>query len=149
MPCALILAVVPFGNSCTSRSWEETLAAGQRALEQRNYAEAERQFRAAVEKAEAFGQEDRRVAVSLSQLADVYAAQRRYVEAEPVYGRALAIYQVVHGEDHPDVAAMLNNLGVVHRLHGQFSEAEPLLKRALAIKEKVHGPDHVEVAVTL
>lgn len=145
----MMLAVASLELSCTSESWEETLAAGQRALQQRHYGEAERQFRVAVEKAEAFGREDRRIAVSLSQLAEVYAAQRRYLEAEPIYGRALSIYQVVHGEDHPDVAAMLNNLGVVHRLHGQFSEAEPLLKRALAIKEKVYGPDHAEVAVTL
>ena len=71
------------------------MAAGQQAVQQGNYADAERMFLVAVRKAEEFGLEDRRVAVSLSQLAQVYAGQGKYVEAEPVYLQALKIYQAV------------------------------------------------------
>jgi len=91
--------------------------------------------------------EDRRVAVSLSQLAQVYAGQGKHVEAEPLYLQALKIYQAVHGETHADVAATLNNLGVLHRMYGQYAEAEPLLVRALSIKEALVGPDHPDVAL--
>ena len=137
------------GPGCQQQTWESAMAAGQQAVQQGNYADAERMFLVAVRKAEEFGLEDRRVAVSLSQLAQVYAGQEKYVEAEPVYLQALKIYQAVHGEFHADVAAMLNNLGVLHRMYGQYAQAEPLLMRALAIKEKLLGPDHPDVALSV
>ena len=58
-------------------------------MQQANDATAEQIFLVAVHNAEAFGLEDRRVAVSLSQLAQVYAGQGKYAEADPVYLRAL------------------------------------------------------------
>ncbi len=134
---------------CSQPSWEEAMAAGQRAYEQGRYGDAERIFSSAVVKAEAFGREDRRVAQALAALAQAYAAQNKHAEAEPAYLKALTIYQAVHGETHADVAATLNNLGVLYRRHGQYADAEPLLVRAVAIKEKVFGPDHLEVALTL
>jgi len=133
--------------ACQQQTWESAMASGQQAVQQGNYAEAERFFTIAVQKAEEFGRQDRRVAISLSQLAQVYAGQGKHVEAEPVYLHALKIYQAVHGENHADVAATLNNLGVLHRLYGQYAEAEPLLTRALAIKENLLGPDHPDVAL--
>src|SRR5262245_4786066 len=135
--------------ACQQPTWESAMASGQHAVEQGNYAEAERMFKLAVQKAEEFGREDRRVAVSLSQLAQVYAGQGKHVEAEPVYLQALKIYEAVHGENHADVAATLNNLGVLHRMYGQYAQAEPLLLRSLAIKEKLLGPDHPEVALSI
>jgi tetratricopeptide (TPR) repeat protein len=134
--------------ACQQQTWESAIASGQQAVQEGNYAEAERIFKVAVQRAEEFGREDRRVAVSLSQLAQVYAGQGKHVEAEPVYLQALKIYQAVHGENHVDVAATLNNLGVLHRMYGQYAEAEPLLTRALAIKENLLGPDHPDVALS-
>src|SRR5262249_9540899 len=84
--------------ACQEETWESSMAAGQQAVQQGNYAEAERIYQIAVKKAEAYGREDRRVAVSLSQLAQVYAGQGKHVEAEPLYLQALKIYQAVHGE---------------------------------------------------
>lgn len=139
--------VLSLALSCQEQTWESAMAAGQQAVQQGNYAEAERTYLVAVKKAEEFGLEDRRVALSLSQLAQVYAGQGKHVEAEPLYLQALKIYQAVYGENHADVAATLNNLGVLHRMYGQYAQAEPLLLRALAIKEKLLGPDHPDVAL--
>jgi tetratricopeptide (TPR) repeat protein len=138
-----------FWLGCQQQTWESAMAAGQQAIQQGNYADAERLLLLAVRKAEEFGLEDRRVAVSLSQLAQVYAGQGKYVEAEPVYLQALKIYQAVHGEFHADVAATLNNLGVLHRMYGQYAQAEPLLTRALAIKEQLFGLSHPDVALSV
>jgi tetratricopeptide (TPR) repeat protein len=143
---AILLAAL---GGCSQSSWEEAMAAGQRALAQGRHGEAERIFSAAVVKAEQFGTGDLRVAQALSGLAQAYAAQNKHAEAEPAYLRALGIYQTVHGETHADVAATLNNLGVLYRRHGQYADAEPLLVRAAAIKEQVFGPDHLELALTL
>ncbi len=84
----------------------------------RTYADAERQFAAAVEAAEEFGPQDRRLATSLNNLAVLYRAQGKYPEAEPLYKRALAIREKALGPDHPDVAASLYNLAVLyHPVH--------------------------------
>lgn len=88
------------------------MQAGEAAVQRGQLVEAEQIYAAAVKKAEEFGAHDRRVAVTLAHLAQVYSTQGKFVEAEPVYLEALKIYQEVHGENHLDVAAMLNNLGV-------------------------------------
>ena len=41
-------------------------------------------------------------------------AQGRYADAEPLYKRALAIYEKALGPDHPYVATTLNNLAVLY-----------------------------------
>ena len=60
-------------SGCQQQTWESATAAGQQTVQQANDATAEQIFLVAVHNAEAFGLEDRRVAVSLSQLAQVYA----------------------------------------------------------------------------
>jgi tetratricopeptide (TPR) repeat protein len=72
----------------------------------------------------------------------VYYDQGHYVEAEPLYKRALAIDEKVLGPDHPNVAIRLNNLAWLYQEQGRNAQAEPLYKRALAIDEKALGPQH-------
>ena len=97
----------------------------------------------------ALGPDHPDVAVALNNLADLYQAQGRYADAEPLYKRALAIREKTLGPDHPDVAISLNNLAELYRAQGRYADAEPLYKRALAIREKTLGPDHPDVAVSL
>ena len=101
------------------------MAAGQQDGQQGNYENAERIFFMAVHKAEEFGLEDRRVAVSLSPPAQGHSGQGKYVEMEPVYLQTLKIYQTVHGEFHADVAATLNNLRGLHRSTASMPRQRP------------------------
>ncbi len=71
--------------------WEDLNAAGVAAYRARNFVEAEKKFREAITRAERFGKEDPRLATSLSNLGEVYRAQARLAEAEPLYRRALEI----------------------------------------------------------
>ena len=89
------------------------------------------------------------VAQSLNNLAQLYHAEGRYTDAEPLYKRSLAIREKTLGPDHPDVAASLNNLAELYRNQGRYADAEPLYKRSLAINEKSLGPDHPDVAASL
>ena len=73
----------------------------------------------------------------------------RYVEAEPLYRRALAVDEASYGHDHPNIATGLNNLAELLRDINRLSEAEPLYRRALAIDEASYGPDHPNVAIRL
>ena len=91
------------------------------------------------------------VASSLNNLAMLYDHQGRTSEAEPLYKRALAIFETAFGPDQPNVnvAKSLNNLAALYDHQGRYAEAEALYKRALAIFERALGPDHPEVANSL
>jgi tetratricopeptide (TPR) repeat protein len=82
------------------------------------------------------------VATCLNNLANLYHSQGRYAEAEPLYGRSLAIWEQQLGADHPAVATSLNNLAGLYRTQGRYAEAEPLYCRALAILFNRLGEDH-------
>ena len=73
----------------------------------------------------------------------------RYAEAEPLYVRALAIYEQELGGEHPDTATTLNNLAGLYRSQGKYAEAEPLYMRALAIREQELGGEHPDTATSL
>ena len=66
----------------------------------------------------------------------------RYAEAEPLYRRALHIWEQTLGPGHPQVAAPLNNLANIYYDQGKYAEAEPLYQRALHIWEQALGPQH-------
>ena len=84
---------------------------------------------------------------ALNNLAGLYDMQGRYAEAEPLFKRALAIYEKALGPDHPDVARALNNLALLYDSQDHYAEAEPLYKRSLSIRQKALGPDHPDVAL--
>jgi tetratricopeptide (TPR) repeat protein len=67
----------------------------------------------------ALGPDHPDVAQSVNNLADLYSAQGRYADAEPLYKRALAIFEKALGPDHPSVASALNNLASLHKSGGQ------------------------------
>ncbi|TDJ70156.1 MAG: tetratricopeptide repeat protein [Proteobacteria bacterium] len=97
---ALCLA---FSLAVQAASWESYMEAGMTAYQQGNYAEAEKQWSAALKKAEDFGPQDRRLAAirlatSLTNLAELYKTQGKYAEAEPLYQRALAIFENIRAK---------------------------------------------------
>ena len=87
--------------------------------------------------------------LSLNNLAELYRAQGRYAEAEPLYKRSLAIKEKALGPEHPDVAKVLNNLAFLYDNQGRYADAESVYRRALAISEKALGPEHPLVANSL
>jgi tetratricopeptide (TPR) repeat protein len=72
-----------------------------------------------------------------------------YLEARPLYERALAIDEKVRGPEHPDTASRLNNLAALLKDQGDLAGARPLYERALAIREKVLSPEHPDTATSL
>jgi len=90
---ALALGAAPVAAqpAADGQRWETPMAAGERAYQLGRYAEAERFFAAALERAERLGPQDPRVALSLGLLAAAYQAEGQYGPAEPLLHRALAI----------------------------------------------------------
>src|SRR5690242_5286389 len=119
--------------------WQEEMAAGRQAFQQKRYTDADRSFQAAIRDAERFGPQDARLGASLNSLGIVYFAQTKYAAAEPLYKRALSIREDALGPNHPDVAATVNNLAELYWSQQKYGTAEPLYKRVLAITEKNAG----------
>jgi tetratricopeptide (TPR) repeat protein/transcriptional regulator with XRE-family HTH domain len=70
----------------------------------------------------------------------------QYMEAEPLYRRAVSIREKALGPRHPDVARSLSDLALLYLGRGEYEQAEPLYQQALAIQEQALGPDHPDVA---
>jgi len=94
----------------------------------------------------AFGPDARQTATALNNLALTYHYLARYMEAEPLYRRAIEIDERVFGKDHPNVATDYNNLAGLLQDQGKYDQAETLFRRAMEIDEKVLGKDHPNVA---
>jgi tetratricopeptide (TPR) repeat protein len=75
------------------------------------------------------------VALSLNNLAWLYYTQGQYEKAEPLYGRALAIWEKALQEDL-NVATCLENYAILQRKMDRLEEAEPLEARVRAIRAK-------------
>jgi len=106
------------------------------AYQQANYGEVEKQLSAALQEAEKFGPEDPRLAASLNNLAVLYNAQGKYVEAEPLHQRALTIVEKALGPEHPNMAESLKNYADLLRKTGREDEAASMEARAEAIRAK-------------
>jgi tetratricopeptide (TPR) repeat protein len=79
------------------------------------------------------------VGTPLNSLAELYRAQGRYADAEPLFTRSLAIFEKALGPNHPFVGTSLNSLAALYQAQGRTAEAEPLYMRALAIAEKARA----------
>src|SRR5260370_9519922 len=76
------------------------------------------------------------------QLAYLYQQQGKYLEAEPLYLRALSIYEQAYGPEHPSTAATLHQLASLYQQQGKHPESYPLYLRALPTSETLSGPHH-------
>ncbi len=116
--------------------WKEHMKEGGKSYHEGRYAEAEKSLQAALKEAERFGPEDQRVFLSLDKLAQLYHDQGKYSEAEPVYGRALAIVEKLLGPEHSRVATTLENYATLLQKTKRNAEAARMEARAKAIRAK-------------
>ena len=94
------------------------------------------------------GEDDPRTMLDAAAYAGVLDGLERYDESEPIYRRALAIFEQAYGPGHYEVAATLHNLAAVLAAGGHHQEAERHYQLALAIKEMLLGTESPDVALT-
>ncbi|HZU03769.1 MAG TPA: tetratricopeptide repeat protein, partial [Ktedonobacteraceae bacterium] len=78
----------------------------------------------------------------LHRMANYLSEHAWYNEAEPLFQRALRIWEQLLGPEHPNVAYPLNDLATLYVEQGKYRQAEPLYQRALRIREQRLGPEH-------
>lgn len=69
----------------------------------------------------------------------LYAEEGKYTEAEPLYRRALPVFERLHGGDRLAVASFLEGYAHVLASMERSEEAEALRTRARAIHEKAEA----------
>ncbi len=128
--------------------WEAYKKAALKAMDDRNFFEAQAMWLAALEESADFEQEDPRVITTLENLAEVYWKRGKYEKAEPLCKRILHVSERLLGKNHIDVALAANNLALVCERQGKYTEAVLLYKEALTIKEELLGVDNPDVLAT-
>jgi tetratricopeptide (TPR) repeat protein len=123
--------------------------AGKSAYEKGQYGEAIREYKAALDQAESFGFKDPRFAATLNQLGEVFRAQGRYEEAEPLFRQALTLQEQTFGPRNHQVAKTLNNLAALYTAQGKLAEAEKQCRRAIQIQEALLGPNNASLGASL
>ena len=85
----------------------------------------------------------------LNNLAVCYKYMARYLDAGPLYQRALSITERALGPDHPDVAIIYHNLGGLEHAARNWSRGEPFARKSVRIRTRALGPHHPDVAADL
>ncbi|MBN2227697.1 MAG: CHAT domain-containing protein [candidate division Zixibacteria bacterium] len=92
---------------------------------------------------------DNAVAGVLNQLATIYRSQGQYDQAEPLYLRAMTIWNDQTTPDRLNVANCLRNLGALYESQGRYGEAEQCYHKALDMRIAELGTDNGAVAGAL
>lgn len=85
----------------------------------------------------------------LGELAELYAKQKRYADAEGLLLLPPALREKAFGPDHDKVVDVLKKLTELFRYTEETARTEPYLKRVIAIQEKTLGPAADEVVRAL
>ena len=158
--------------------WSRYDQDGQKLLDQGNYGEAERALKAAVAEAERFGEQDRRLSVSLNKLVTVYQLAGKRAAVDQVRQRLASIRQLAQtaagdadsnldevadltlrlvpkklqksDQAHSEqLAEKLNQLAALCINTQDYDKAEQLLSKALEIEAKTVGPNSEQAARTM
>jgi tetratricopeptide (TPR) repeat protein len=76
------------------------------------------------------------VAIALENLAEVYRLDGRHGAAEPLYRRALSVWEAVGKGDAPEIAPTLSHYAAVLRALGRKEEAARVEQRFPAVSQR-------------
>jgi CHAT domain-containing protein/tetratricopeptide (TPR) repeat protein len=113
------------------------------------YAQAEEQLQMALStRQKKLSESHELVAATYNDLGMVYS-QLDVDKSIDYYEKATAIYEKLHGKDHPKMAIANTNLGVVYRSLELYGDAVNYFEAALAIWEKIYPQPHPSKAFVL
>ena len=114
--------------------WENSIQAGEKAFQEKRYAEAEELYLTALKEAENFGPQEPHLVQTATLLAQLYRKQDKHGEAEPLFQRALAAQEKALGPRHPYLATSLENYADILGKTKRKAEAQEVKARAKAIQ---------------
>lgn len=129
------------------RNWRLMQNAGTKAFQQGYFDKAAGIYAKALDEAERFGDDDHRVARSLTMLAESNRMLAKFPIAQPMYLRAIEIQKKIPSEfTITERASPLVGLGLMETSRGLYADAETHLEKALDLEEKALKPDDIDLA---
>ena len=129
-----VAAVVPVAPAPTSKdflAWEKLEQAGEKALWNNEYGNAERLFTQAVLKARTFAKGDSRLAKSSGQLGRLLTMRRRFAEAEPYLEEELHVKELAFGNGDGKLIPSMASMVKFYLVYGNQMKADPLTEKIL------------------
>jgi tetratricopeptide (TPR) repeat protein len=130
-------------------AWLKVRADGVAAEKKRDYLNAERLLREAVQRATKFGGKDERLMATLNDLGNLYATERKYDDSRIVFSRVLTLSEAKYGKSNAALIGPLNNVVRVTCAGGKCSDTTGELKRLLQIRQSSGDAYVRDVPVTL
>ncbi|MCA9813708.1 MAG: tetratricopeptide repeat protein [Cyanobacteriota/Melainabacteria group bacterium] len=129
--------------------WDILIASVEQIMEKGDWKESEKLALAALEEAECFEPDDRRLGITLELMSEIYYVTREYHRGAPVVRRLLQMYIRCLGPDHIDTGTVTHNAAMLYHSWGKHAEAEPFYVQALRIKKNRLGRAHPQVMTLL
>ena len=129
--------------------WEQAMAAGELALEERDFERAEARFESALKQAKALGPDNLQTAETLMRMSQLYRLQGDYAKPELLYEEGLGVARRALGLKHPDYAGYLNEAGRYYHARRKYERSEDYYVKAFAIRVEKFGREHPLVAESI
>lgn len=129
--------------------WDILVASVEQSMDQGKWEESEMLALSALEEAECFEIDDRRLGITLELLSEIYYMTQEYHRGAPVIRRLLQMYIRCLGPDHLDTGTVTHNAAMLYHSWGKHDEAEPFYVQALRIKKNRLGRAHPQVMTLL
>lgn len=129
--------------------WDILVASVEQSMMKNRWEDAERLALAALEEAECFEMDDRRLGITLELLSEIYYMTQQYHRGAPITRRLLQMYIRCLGADHLDTGTVTHNAAMLYHSWGKHDEAEPFYVQALKIKKNRLGRAHPQVMTLL
>lgn len=139
---AALVAVAVFPAAASDSPWHDAMEAAEQAAREGRAGDAETSLQAAIREVDRLGAPRIRLARSVEALADLYHSQERLREAEPLYLRAIGLWEEILGPDQPRAGITLHNLALLYLAECRVEEAMPRIERVLDLWERSFGPAH-------
>jgi len=150
IPGFLFLVLIGVLSSCPFLSEETRIrhfrTAGDAALVRGNYAEAEKQYKAAVNLAQQKGTENTNFLYASGDLARLYSAQKRDGEAESLFRQRLSIAEKIWTKEPESLIIVYDDLASFYLLRDKYDDAHPLYLKSLDLRAKAFGVNAIQVA---
>ena len=128
----ITICLISWANPASSQSspWEAENEAGHKAYSLGHYAEAQKNYLAAIDDAKQSAGDDPQIVTPLNNLAALYMQQGRYSDAEQLYLQALSIRNNMSASEDSGTVIILSNLGLF------ISRKVNIRKRSRSVKER-------------
>ena len=111
-----------------------------------DYAEAEKQYKAALNLAKQNGSENPNFIFAAGDLARLYSVEKRDVEAETLFRQRLSIGERIWIREPESLLFLYDDLAMFYLLRDKYDDAHPLYLKSLDLRAKAFGVNAIQVA---